>query len=53
MVAAACIAAPSVQARLEQMQPGRVRGGGSGGGAFVLAPDLPDSSRQVRVVACR
>lgn len=52
MVAAACIATPSVQARLKQMQPGRVKGGGSGGSgsgaAFMLAPDLPESSRQAR-----
>lgn len=46
VVSAVCIATPSMQARLKQMQPGRVKGGGSGGGAFMLAPDLPDAQRQ-------
>lgn len=46
MVAAVCIATPSVQARLKQMQPGQVSGGSNGGGAFMLASDLPDAQRQ-------
>ena len=53
IVAAACIVTPSVQARLKQMQPGQVRGGGSTGGALLLAADLPTNSRQVCSSICR
>lgn len=51
-IAALAIATPSVQARLEEMQPGRTQSGGVGSaGAFMLAADLTEDQR--KVCACR
>lgn len=48
-IAALCIATPSVQARLEEMQgQAKSSGAGGGGGAFMLAADLPEGQRKVR-----
>ncbi len=47
-IAAVCIATPSMQARLKQMQPGRVQArSGGAGGAFMLGGDLSDDQRKV------
>ena len=50
VISAVCIVTPTVQARLEEMRPGRLQrlaSAAGGGGSFLLAEDLTDEQRKV------
>lgn len=49
-IAAVCIAIPTVQQRLKEMQPGAIRGVTKAAPSFLLSPDLTDDQRKVQFV---